>query len=302
MAAASPSSPFSSTPSSLIEELLLYVPQSLTAMAAVSKCHKRACEGKERFFVEYFRILTDSLGEERVTDLIGQISEIPKENFKAKFVDLIKCSYACVKSFGGGKEKLKQEDLKGMISAAQLGELIKLIDEEEARNLSLIVSRLPDEVRTFLWQDLIAIQAANPKKTRTELAVLENRAVRLRMLEITPALASMVNGTLNLANLGLTCIPKGLARFTNITSLILDCNAICEVPSEVIGALTHLENLELQNNKIHTLPAVIETLPKLKNLRLHGNPIARVSPLPEIINRMKSKGCLIYYHYNKGPI
>lgn len=110
---------------------------------------------------------------------------------------------------------------------------------------------------------------------------------------------------LDLSYNGLTALPPGLEKFTNLTELKFNKNQLKAVPSEFmqlkklkklsfamnkiqalpdeIGSLTELETLKVYGNQLQTLPQSIGALTKLKNLDFSDN---QIQALPDEIGHL----------------
>jgi len=79
----------------------------------------------------------------------------------------------------------------------------------------------------------------------------------------------------------LTQIPSELADFKKLKILDLDENEISELDSSVLMQITTLEELDLSNNPIKSIPLWIIKMKKLKTLILDNT---QISEIPEIVN------------------
>jgi Leucine rich repeat len=95
--------------------------------------------------------------------------------------------------------------------------------------------------------------------------------------------------TLDLKGLGLTSLPAGIGRLTELKGLDLDYNRLKTLPSE-IGGLTSLAHLELKGNLLQRLPHEIEQLTELTYLGLAEN---QIKNLPQEITQLTKLRWLI---------
>ncbi|XP_025016008.1 CCR4-NOT transcription complex subunit 6-like [Tetranychus urticae] len=71
-------------------------------------------------------------------------------------------------------------------------------------------------------------------------------------------------------------LSPALWNMTHLTSLYLDNNNLCRIPSD-IARLTNLTHLDLSSNKLRTLPSELGDLIRLRDLLLNNNSL-RVLP------------------------
>ena len=83
--------------------------------------------------------------------------------------------------------------------------------------------------------------------------------------------------TLSIAALGLTEVPAGLNKLTNLTSLDISENTLTAIPPEVFE-LPELTELQLFQNKITAIPKELTQLSKLEDLNMFNNQIKTVAP------------------------
>ena len=76
--------------------------------------------------------------------------------------------------------------------------------------------------------------------------------------------------TLDLSNKYLTVLPEMIGQLTELEELHLDDNQLIELP-EIVGQLIKLRSLYLDENQLTELPAWLRNLKLLKQLYLHGN-------------------------------
>lgn len=82
---------------------------------------------------------------------------------------------------------------------------------------------------------------------------------------------------LDLSEHGLTILPPGIFRQTNLTSLNLTNNQLTELPAELTN-LTNLTSLNLSNNLLRSLPPQITNLTNLTSLNLSNNLLNSLPP------------------------
>jgi len=87
---------------------------------------------------------------------------------------------------------------------------------------------------------------------------------------------------LDLSGQGLTELPMGIKRLTNLVTIHLYGNRITQIP-EVIGQLTNLTTLDLSLNQITQIPKAVEQLTSLTTLNLSSN---RITQIPEVIGQL----------------
>lgn len=175
MAAISPASMFSLTPTVLMEQVIFFDPQSIHILPIVSRHGKRIGEGKGIFLTQYFQKLTQILGEKGISRLMrGQAIGHSKE----KLVELTKNIYERVEMIENGAVKRKTEHLAGIIDSAHFGEVVKWVFYEEDRsvlkNVSLLSCGWSDE-------DSRKIELANPGKSDAEILSIKVRDIRTRL-------------------------------------------------------------------------------------------------------------------------
>ena len=87
---------------------------------------------------------------------------------------------------------------------------------------------------------------------------------------------------LDLSNLQLINIPKGIGLLTNLTQLILIDNLLIDLPKELI-MLNNLIELDLNINEFEEIPKVIFELRNLTVLNLSNN---KIREIPDEINKL----------------
>jgi hypothetical protein len=130
------------------------------------------------------------------------------------------------------------------------------------------------------WEEVITAK----KENRREL-VLSGKLLTERIEAAKGVIDSFVFKleALNFLDLSVsakvTVIPAEIAKLVNLTSLVMNNNAIAVIPGEAIAKLTKLKVLDLSGNKIDSVPAEIAKLDKLTTLNLSMNGI---SSMPEL--------------------
>jgi len=128
-----------------------------------------------------------------------------------------------------------------------------------------------------VWPEVEAVL----KETRRELSVRGKPGVPERG-PVDPAVWGCVclyELRLELADKVLTSLPgAGLARLTDLVTLIVSGNALAELPDE-LGTLTKLRNLEAAGNALTELPASAAKLTQLQVVDVSNNAIASLAPL-----------------------
>jgi hypothetical protein len=92
----------------------------------------------------------------------------------------------------------------------------------------------------------------------------------------------VVDGVLDLSNMGLKEIPKEVFDLVKITNLGLSRNQLTSLPSD-IGKLVNLKELYVSNNQLTSLPSEIGKLVNLKELDVSRN---RLTSLPSDIGKL----------------
>ena len=87
---------------------------------------------------------------------------------------------------------------------------------------------------------------------------------------------------LDLAGLGLTELPEGIAQLTNLEELYLNDNKLTRLPDS-IGRLASVQKLYLGDNQLVELPDSIGQLPLLQELHLSAN---KLTGLPDFISEL----------------
>lgn len=90
---------------------------------------------------------------------------------------------------------------------------------------------------------------------------------------------------LNLSGLGLTSLPEELAKLTDLKFIIISGNGFDSFPL-VLGKL-NLQLLDISNNKLVSLPAIIEKLPNLRFLDISDNELMAIPPTIEKLTQLK---------------
>jgi hypothetical protein len=167
------------------------------------------------------------------------------------------------------------------VSPAHLQEIASKVQTEEAKNLTLFASRVP-QMATFLAtvkddsllekakeiQKWMQAHAADLKTIiELDLTELGLTALPQELFEYFTSLQE-----LSLANNQLTILPGEIGQLTALEQLALGGNQLVSLPSE-ITSLTRLEELYLANNKLKAIPSELHHLPALKILTLGDNPL-----------------------------
>ena len=74
----------------------------------------------------------------------------------------------------------------------------------------------------------------------------------------------------------LTKLPANLKQLVNLTQLSVGQNLLTALPPGIEDHLTKLETLELEDNRLETLPIRIGQLSQLRRLMCHNNRLGRV--------------------------
>ena len=145
---------------------------------------------------------------------------------------------------------------------------------------------------TARWAEVQKIEDSNiNSKPLCELAVQKLDASEFDMVlgvsPIDPALWYL--HTLNRLELRLpegvlTSIPgDGLSKLSNLQTLILEHNALGELPTE-IGTLKKLKTLQIADNKLVALPESLKNCKKLESIDVGFNALTDLSPLKPLTN------------------
>jgi len=82
---------------------------------------------------------------------------------------------------------------------------------------------------------------------------------------------------LDLSWLNITTLPTEITQLTHLEALDLYNNRLVTLPAE-IGQLVHLKRLDLRNNQLATLPPELGQLINLNELRLNNNKLRFIPP------------------------
>lgn len=104
--------------------------------------------------------------------------------------------------------------------------------------------------------------------------------------------------SLDLSDLKLTSLPKGLIKLTQLSILNADKNALTDLPSE-FGNMTTLTMLNLAYNKIEALPASIGKLTRLQFLNVSEN---QLTEIPDPVWQLPNLNHLIASHNRLNAI
>ena len=110
---------------------------------------------------------------------------------------------------------------------------------------------------------------------------LESLSIRGFKLESLPESVGELQRleTLQLPGAGLDALPSGVWKLAHLNYLFLDGNALMELPAEV--DLPELYSIDLENNRLATIPETFARQPKLRRIKLDGNPL---ESLPDVYN------------------
>ena len=91
--------------------------------------------------------------------------------------------------------------------------------------------------------------------------------------DVTPAHLASLGGTLDVTSQDITSLKPGdFAGLTNLFALILERNALTELPADIFDPLTALGSLRLDGNALTSLPpGIFDRLTALLHLNLSGN-------------------------------
>ncbi len=124
-----------------------------------------------------------------------------------------------------------------------------------------------------MWEEVSTAK----KENRRELVLSgKNLTEKLEKAPIDPALFQLV--ALNFLDLSsspkLTSVPADVGQLVNLTSLIMNNNAITDVPGEALAPLTKLKVLNLSGNRIESVPDVVGQMESLTTLNVSMNAIS----------------------------
>jgi len=126
----------------------------------------------------------------------------------------------------------------------------------------------------------------------------QNERIRLRNLELTVFPKGVLRfselTSLNLSENQLSEIPESIGELVNLKYLYISDNRLSEIP-ESIGSLAKLESLDVSNNQLFEIPESIGGLSKLKYLDISSN---QLSEIPESIGGL-SKLKFLYISSNQ---
>jgi hypothetical protein len=199
-----------------------------------------------------------------------------------------------------GEEKVGEDGLTATERKAKKKANFKLSDREQ-----LAADKKAEKAKASLEREQELL--TKPKARWSEVQNVEDSNINLKPLcEISvqksdPSEFDLVMGvspidpalwylnTLNRLELRLpegilTSIPGvGLAKLSNLQTLILEHNSISELPEE-IGALKKLKTLQIANNKLTSLPESIKNCKKLEAVDIGFNAFTDLSPLKPLTN------------------
>lgn len=130
------------------------------------------------------------------------------------------------------------------------------------------------------WEEVSKAKADN----RREL-VLSGKLLTARIEEaggtVDPALFSLSG--LNFLDLNsspaLISVPVALGGLTNLTTLMLNRNALTELPGPALAKLTKLKVVDVSGNKLTSLPAELTSMNTLSTLNASMNALTSIEPL-----------------------
>lgn len=167
------------------------------------------------------------------------------------------------------------------VSTAHLQEIASRVQQEEANNLDLFASKVPQMtafLATLKDDSLLERAKAIQKEMKAQAEGLKNITdLDLSGLGLTALPQELFEYFTGLQELGLAdnklkVIPGEISQLTALEQLALGGNQLASLPSE-IKFLTRLEELYLANNKLTAIPSELSHLPALKVLTLGENPI-----------------------------
>ncbi len=196
-------------------------------------------------------------------------TEVNVQRVKLVFKEII----LKAQKMGYQKESVNIQNL----SAAHLQEIVKWMEEQEAKSLNVFASKIP-EMQSALtsMQDLPELEKA--------------QAIRTWMKENQDILENIT--TLDVDHCDLATIPKEIKYFTQLQTLNLSNNQIKVIPSE-IEALTQLQVLDLSKNQITAIPSEIGSLAELQTLFLVNN---QITAIPNEIGNLTHLGEIYLSH------
>ena len=132
----------------------------------------------------------------------------------------------------------------------------------------------------FQFNSLKKIPKSVKKNRELDILLLGNNPIKVLNNKAFSGLSKLT--ILNLYNLSLTKIPKGIKKIQNIKELDLYYNNITNLPKN-IKKLTSLETLAISYNNLNGLPKKLYYLQNLKTIYAHHNRLFDLPKLPASI-------------------